>query len=260
MTTILFSIPCFHDSKYYTSNVASCKFIIDSDNVKYHVIHLRDPIYYDDVQQFSSVTYHVTKYNYIDELWEKVSLIPISSLYNIDKLSNLSVIVELSGQMVSALCSLIQENLYYQNTPKGTNCIPFLQSTTAFTFDEVDQKPRFIHLNRFQIKNANLMPALQKKRKLLAQASIIPSLILSIFFSKSKKSSSKTIVKCSEVCKLMLLTPRFVKFNEDPICEVFHEIYCNSKNTKFDMLENLTLLFPNNRTDIIDTLKHFGNL
>ncbi|UBZ25681.1 hypothetical protein QKT26_gp91 [Carcinus maenas nudivirus] len=253
--------PCFHDSRYYATNVSSCKIAIDSEGIKYHVIHLREPIFMDNMPKLESITYHTTKYNSIDELWEKVSLIPTTSLYSIDKLSDLSLILKVCGQFINTICLMTQQNLFYENLPKANNCTTFLQTTTAIAYDEDSSTPRFINLNRFQIKNANLMPPVQKKRKLLNQVTTLPIIIQFLFFSKStKKSNNKTIIKCSDTCKLSFYTARFIHFNESPISDAFHHIYCNNYRAKIHIFENLETLFPNEAQAIIDTMKHFNTL
>lgn len=263
MSSVQLSIPCFHDSRYYDNNVSYCKLITHTDSRKYHVVHLKDHVHYDTLQQFASVHHHFTKHDHIDELWEEVSSIPLNTLYAIDKRSDVLFVLDLASQLLQYFCLITQQDLYYQNLTKEISCVTFLQSNASFTFDE-DCKPRYLLLNRFQIKNANLLVANQKKRKLLLQIFSVPMIIKLLFFTKNKKSTQKTIIQCSEHnCKLLNYTPRFLGLNENfELMQNFHEVFCRmlTNTTKIESFESLHLLFPQERTAITETINYLHQM
>ncbi|QBB28696.1 hypothetical protein HgNV_091 [Homarus gammarus nudivirus] len=260
MSDILFTIPCFHEVKYYASNVSYCKFVIDKDFNKYHVVHLRDPIRLEDVQHFDT-TCHFTKHNSVDELWECVQMLPHTTLYNIDKLSSLGLMLKLSSDLVNSICLMTQANFYYKNLPKPNSCIPFLQSMITVVVNDQDHTFKLLQLNRFQIKNANIMPKIQQKKKLTAQLGIIPSIVKSLIFTKNKKQNDKTIIKCSENCKLVGYSSRFMlSIDELPKAQLFHDVYCTQSTYRLATFENLANLFTEQKYIIDKTISYICNI
>lgn len=251
-------MPCFHDARYYDDNVSSCKLIVNTDNKKYHVIHFKDHIYYDNLQHFESVKYHYTKHNHIDEIWEEVSEIPHNTLYSIDKRTDISFIFELAQQLIQWFCLITQQDLYYEHLNTPSKCVNFLQSNATFVY--VNEKPKYIQVNRFQLKNANLMALVQKRKKLFHQIYNIPLLIKTLFFQKNRHNTTKNIESCYDHCKITNFTFRYMIHNTTLI-QNFHEVLCKIGPTeKIESFERLTELFPTESINIHETITYLNNL
>lgn len=260
MSNILLSIPCFHDLRYSDSNVSSCRFIINTDDKKYHVTHLKDHLNYAALQHFNSTFYHYTKNDLIDEYWEEVSDIPLNSLYSIDKRTNITFILELVSQLIQWFCRLTTSELFYYNITVISKHIHFLQNNATFVYS--NNTPRFIQLNRFQIKSASLMTYHQKKRTLISQVCMIPLILKVLFFTKNKKASYKTLEACSDHCKLVNYSLRFLLSNDDlHIVQNMHSVYCNTSSTeKIQSFEALSNLVPSEQGVIHECIAYLNNI
>ena len=210
---------------------------------------------------FHMTNVHLIKNNNVDELWEEVSTIPHATLYAIDKRSAVSYIVDLASQMIQYFCTITQQHLYYDHIRNEKQCVTFLQSNATVAIDETRTLvPKYIHLNRFQITNANLLSDVQKKNKLYNQILLLPTLVKVLFFIKNHKNQ-KSIISCSQYCKIVNCTARFLNLEPD-LLNKFHEILCRppSKLTKLENLERLYYAFPSEKNTIKQTLSYLESL
>lgn len=205
---------------------------------------MKEPIEESTLCKLESIKAHYTQTRGIDEIWEELSSYPINSLYNIHKTSNISVILLLISQFVESICSMVLHDLYYDNTPRK-DYTSFIHTYTAFTLDK-SNNPRYITINKFNLKDANLQRNKSKRKKLTLQLLIIPQVIHTILLVKNKKQSQKTVVACSSSCKLLGFTPRYVSLD---IQDKLHNIYCLSLD-KLSSLYNLPIIVP----DVTDTI------
>ncbi|UHB41836.1 hypothetical protein MrNuV_ORF113 [Macrobrachium rosenbergii nudivirus] len=248
---ISLTLSCIHDAKNSTfsheKNITSCKLVLGDDYKKYHVIHLKTPIYSNSIQPFESVFCHYTKDNYIDEIWENISTFPTGSLYSLDKITDLAIVTKLCEQMVESLCEITIQGSYYDCLKTINNSVSFLQNIANFGLDE-QLNPLYIQTHRMCIKNINSNMSMSiGKKKLCNQVELIPYIVKAMLLQKRprKKNNTETILKIvpcdGSVCKLADLQPRFIKFNEELICRL-HQLFCHNYK-KLDLFINLPILF-----------------
>ncbi len=261
-TNNIVGIQCFHEthSQFFTDyNIASCKFVWTEELVCYHVISLKTPVSIYDLTSLPTVLYHYSQNNYIDEIWEKVSKVPINSLYNIDRKSNISFIIELASQMIQSICDLTTNNLYYKLFNTKRNSTKFLQNIAAFTIKTHNFTPKYIHMNRECLINLTNASDVMRKKKLINQLEYFPEIIKVLFFTTNKKKNQKNPYICNvKTCKLTALMPRYMSSvevqNTDFIVN-FHDVFCNY-TSKMNLFEFLGNIFPDVATSITTTIKY----
>lgn len=220
----------------------------------FHVVHLHDPEQPRNVHRLDSVKFHYTKYHDIDELWESMSCIPLNSLYSLDKQTNVDTVLKLASEMIHSFCTMIQHDLFYRHVNGESKYINFLHSNAAFT---IQSSPRYIHLNRFQIASAELLNNNQKHKKLLLQAYHASMIVKTLFFSKNKSTTKRSLKQCHENCKLTNYSSRFINLDENSsLINVFHEVYCDIAESKIESFQNLYKLFPTEEQNINETIRH----
>lgn len=258
--TILLSIKCFHEHNQfqYDYNISACKYLWTDDDQCFHVINLKVPVSSYDLIKLPTVKYHYNTNNQIDELWELVSIVPRSSLYNIDRLSSMNIIVNLATQMTQSICNITICNMYYKLFNTRKNSSSFLQNIASFTMDQ-QNNPIYIHLNRECLQNLQTTTTEKMiKKKLIHQLEYFTEIIKVLFFTSNRKKNQKNPYICSTNCKLSILMPRFINDNDINtntfFMEKFHEGYCNY--TKLELFEFLGVLFPEAKQAVSQSLSH----
>ncbi|UOT91850.1 CmNV_090-like protein [Aratus pisonii nudivirus] len=253
--SIILTVPCFHDPETNPNdNIDYCQFVIKENNLKFHVIYLKNDIHMSNLQHFKSVHYHFIKSEYVDEIWEEISCLPLNTLFSIEQTSDVYQVLDLTKQLLQSLCILSQQELYYDNLIKSKQYDKFLDSNAVFNYDE---KMRYIQLNRFQIKNAKLINHKSKKVKLLKQLHVIPILIQTMFFIK--RNNHQSIIKCSDQCKLNSFNSRFNNL-DDHLINKLHEVFCDKSQNLSQIFLNLEYLYPDEKINILETYNHLLNL
>ncbi|UVT30887.1 hypothetical protein PvNV_083 [Penaeus vannamei nudivirus] len=262
--TILLSTQCFHNGNSsqfkHEYNISSCKYVWTDSNTIYHVINLKHPTsLYDLNTNITAVEYHYNVDQYVDEIWEQINNVPITSVYNLDRLSNIEMVKKLASQMLMSISSNTNFNLYYKLFNAKRNCVNFLQNIASFTINS-DFEPIYIQLNRECIINLKISATQNTmKKKLIHQLEYATEIIKVLFFTTSKKKNQKNPFVCSKQCKLTQLMPRFINTDhEGPFVEKLHEGFCNY--TKLSLFECMGHIFPDAREYIDAALHHVYNL
>ena len=252
------TIPCFHDVKTSTSphlkNISTCKLVLSQEvHQRFHVIHLRTPANPNSVQPFESIQSHYTKDNYIDEIWETVTTtLPMGSLYSLDKMTDMEIILAVLEQMVTSLCEITNTGNYYTCLNNVKDASFFLQMIASFSINDAFE-PIYIQTNRFFLKNINAsMSAQVGKGKLSRQLELIPIIIKTLIFTSRRKNTAKSkdvafkMLPCNNgqsPCTLADLQPRFLKI-EDEALQRLHNLFCYNYK-KLELFVNVIELFPN---------------
>uniref|UniRef100_A0AAU8GBR6 Uncharacterized protein n=1 Tax=Faxonius propinquus nudivirus TaxID=3139431 RepID=A0AAU8GBR6_9VIRU len=254
----IITINCFHKIEILDNIIiARCEFKKTKNGLYYHVIYFKDEINPVYLKYIKSIICKYTRNDLVNEIWEEITNIPISSLYNIGSDCNLELLNELITQMICLLAQMISKNYVYTLLVKNNkNVFKIFLSNMAAVIQH-EESFRFIHMNRYNIKYIENLPDKNKISLLKKQFFSILELVKTIFFIKlSSKDNKKNLYPSCIKCKLVGYGDRFLNNNSPAL----HDIYCQQSINKIQQICNLTHIFPEAYNDITLAIKHIEKI
>lgn len=153
MDTII-GVPCFHRFERLAGvNVRKCEFKWARDNCWYHVVHFKDPLVDAYFRHWPSVRCVYNAKNEVTEMWERVSSVAVSSLYNIGPDAHRRVLHLITVRVALYVVNLVKGeiiNLALCGPPASVGRT-FMENVGSVIY--ADGTIAFMQMNRFALKS-----------------------------------------------------------------------------------------------------------
>lgn len=249
---------CFHKCEQINRFVIrKCEIKKCEDNKYYHVIHFREPIDESPFKDIQSIKCHYTITSQVDEVWEELTGLPISSVYALGMDTNSILITDIITQMIQSICNITLLDYVYillvRSTPSSIK--QFLQNIAAVIEDSNNSSFRYIQLNRFLVKPVSQLTTVTKYRLLKLQIFSIIDILKYLLYQKLSVKEAKNVIypNCHK-CKLIGYGERFLNTNTIDM----HTLFCQSQ--KLEQIENIPCFFKNAKINIYEALTYLKNM
>lgn len=211
-----------------------------------HVIHFKDPISDDGtLRNTNGLSIHYNQSNLINIIEEKISFLPITTLYNITSDNN--------NDMLNHIVNFLLHYVYSYSNKGFVNKLLISSDPSAFSNFlqtvgvNIDPTSRDITF----IQNFRFLTMINCKNKLITkQVFSLINLIKYFLFTtrRSSRSHITPLYNCKN-CKLKKLNERFLYYDY----ATFHSIYCQPKddNARWEILRKIT---PEHLRSLLDEL------
>lgn len=253
---ITITLKCFHDTDYvYKYEIAKCVIKQVGDKF-YHVIYLKKGIEDTPFKFLKSLDYHyIESSNMVDEVWEQVKNIPLSSIYSIESIINPILLNDIVTQMIQTICIVTLENCVYlqliHQTPHMIKS--FLRDNTSI----IQKNNSYSYSHLYRITMRKLVKTSNKKlyTTLSIQMYNIITLIKLLHYQKlsSKESKYSTLNSCKN-CKLLGYCSRFQNINHLDL----HTLICRDKN--INQLYAIGKIYKDAKNDLVTAIQHVESL
>ncbi|QLI62464.1 KN57gp_102 [Dikerogammarus haemobaphes nudivirus] len=259
-TAIVLCYSCYHkDVTLGNYEIRLCNIIQNQNDELYHVVYFTKPVDALHFRNIPSIHCRFTTGALVDEVWEKISIVPLGSFNYISNQTALPLLDELITQMIQSICGWILKShvSILLKSPKKDNYKTFLGSIANFGQDLTNNQFRYIHVNRFTLSCIDTQNEKLKFKLLNNQLFSIIDLLKELFFRKLSAAALRGKIpnkNCTK-CKIFMYEERFLNLNKIDL----HTLFCHAEG-KLQQLEMLKSFYPFTQERLTETISFVYSL